>query len=226
MEKQIEIPGKRKKEKAKAAQPGRAPASPNRWVPPVSGGSLPRALSLPLSLPSGAGLLAPVAFPHAPTLSLVALWDRPVSSAFPAPAVDQHARTRARTPRSRATSPAHAPQLLFEHRPCPHSLPHPISHSLAPSRALLALLGLAGDPRPSCHSSSPSEAALGHPELRPEVRHPSVPLALLKLVQALARLRPPPHGWNSSSELTRPARSPPSSILPSLTLVSWPQPNQ
>jgi hypothetical protein len=31
----------------------------------------------------------------------------------PRPAVDQHARTHARTPRSLATSPAHAPQLLF-----------------------------------------------------------------------------------------------------------------
>jgi hypothetical protein len=55
---------------------------------------------------------------------------------------------------------------------------------------------------------------------------PSVPLALLKLVQALARLRPPPRGRNPSPELPRPARSPRSAILPSLTLVSRPQPYQ
>jgi hypothetical protein len=106
------------------------------------------------------------------SLSLVASWDRPASFAFPAPDVDQHAHTRARTPRSPATSPAHAPQLLFEHRPHPHSLSHPSSHNLAISRALHTSLNLAGDPRPLCRSSSPPEAALGHPELRPEVRHP------------------------------------------------------
>jgi hypothetical protein len=55
---------------------------------------------------------------------------------------------------------------------------------------------------------------------------PGVPLALLKLVQALARLRPPPRGRNPSPELPRLARSPPSAILPSLTLVSWSQPYQ
>jgi hypothetical protein len=53
-----------------------------------------------------------------------------------------------------------------------------------------------------------------------------VPLALLKLVQALARLRPPPRGRNPSPELPRPARSPLLAILPSLTKVSWPQPYQ
>jgi hypothetical protein len=54
----------------------------------------------------------------------------------PRPAVDQHVRTRARTKRSPATSPAHAPQLLFEHRPHPHSLPRFISPKLALSLAL------------------------------------------------------------------------------------------
>jgi hypothetical protein len=49
----------------------------------------------------------------------------------PHPAMDQHARTRARTLRSLATSPAHTPQLLFEHRPHPHSLPRSISRKLA-----------------------------------------------------------------------------------------------
>jgi hypothetical protein len=70
MEKQLEIPGKMKKpnqpSRPSLAQPGHAPASPDRWVPPVSDGSLPRALSLSLSLPSGAGLSSPVAFARAP----------------------------------------------------------------------------------------------------------------------------------------------------------------
>jgi hypothetical protein len=53
MEKQIEIPGKRKRPKQpsrpNSAQPGRAPAPLDRWVPPISDDSLPCALSLPLS---------------------------------------------------------------------------------------------------------------------------------------------------------------------------------
>jgi hypothetical protein len=249
----------------------------------------PRALSLSLSLPSGSGLSAPVALvPLAPSasrarlvsasnhyplrarsLSFAVPCDRPVSSAFPAPAVDQNTRTCARTPRSPATSPAHAPQLIFEHLPHPHSLPCLISHSLAFPRALPTPFDLAGDRRPPCQSFIPPEAMPGHPELCPEVRHmfpclvfpmvlrcwpisaspevgrggrctcavagqigpgqcpalaPGVPISLLKIVQALASLRPPPHGRNPSPELPRPARSPPSAVLPSLTPVSRPQP--
>ena len=146
-----------------SGQPRCTPAPPDKWVPPVSGGSLPCALSLSLSLLSTL---------CQPSLSLSTPWDRPVCSAFPTPVVDQHARTRARTPRSPATSPARAPQHLFEHRPRPHSFPRPISHSLALSRALPTLLDLAGDPRPPCQSSSPPEATPGHPELRSKVRHP------------------------------------------------------
>jgi hypothetical protein len=49
MEKQIEITGKMKKPKQPSSvQRAHALALPDRWVPPVSGGSLPRALSLPL----------------------------------------------------------------------------------------------------------------------------------------------------------------------------------
>jgi hypothetical protein len=72
MEKQIEIPGKRKKPKQpsrpNSAQPSLAPARLRR----KTGGFHPSAavpfpaLSLSLSLPSGAGLSAPVAFAHAP----------------------------------------------------------------------------------------------------------------------------------------------------------------
>jgi hypothetical protein len=126
MEKQLEIPGKMKKpnqpSRPSLAQPGHAPASPDRWVPPVSDGSLPRALSLSLSLPSGAGLSSPVAFARAPlspsasrahlvsasnryppppppprarSLFLAAPWDRPISSAFPAPGHVARPRTPA-----------------------------------------------------------------------------------------------------------------------------------
>jgi hypothetical protein len=111
MEKQIR--NSREKGKAKAAQLGRAHAPPDRWVPPVSGGSLPRALTLSLSLPSGARLSAPLAFaraplspsaslarlvsapsryPHAPALSRCVVGP-PISSAFPAPAVDKRAHS-------------------------------------------------------------------------------------------------------------------------------------
>jgi hypothetical protein len=82
----------------------------------------------------------------------------------------EHVHSR-RTLRTLATSPAHAPQLLFEHRPRPHSLPHPSLHNLALSRALPMPLNLARDPRPPCRSSSPPEDTLGHPELCPKVRH-------------------------------------------------------
>jgi hypothetical protein len=68
-------------------------------------------------------------------------------------------------------SPAHAPQLPFEHRPHLHSLPCLTSRKLTLSRALLSSLALAGVPRPPCWLSSPSEAAPSHPELCPEVRN-------------------------------------------------------
>jgi hypothetical protein len=173
------------------------------------------------------------------SLSLAAPWHRPVSSAFPAPVVEEHARTRARTLRSLATSPTHAPQLLFEHRPRPHSLPRPISHSLtlscsahaarprrrsAPAMPVVQSAGShARPPRapprgktpvpmlgfPNCASllanfdfvggwSWRSAAPARWPAKLARSSAPAttlgVPLDLLKLVQALARLRPPPHG--------------------------------
>jgi hypothetical protein len=141
----------------------------------------------PLPLPSGTVLSAPIALARAP-FSLSASWAHPVStmncfavrplspslrrgtalSALPSPrtAVDQHTHTST----SSATSPAHAPQLPFEHRPHPHSLPCPISRKLTLSRALLSPLGFAGVPRSSCRPSNPLGAAPSYPELRPEVR--------------------------------------------------------
>jgi hypothetical protein len=50
---------------------------------------------------------------------------------------------------------------------------------------------------------------------------PKVPLPLLKLAQALARLKPPPRGRDSSPELLRPARDLPSVVLPSVPSDSW-----
>jgi hypothetical protein len=63
------------------------------------------------------------------------------------------------------------PQLLFEPRPCPHSLPRLISCSLALARALLTPPDLAGDPRPPPRPSSSPETAPSHPELHLEVGH-------------------------------------------------------
>jgi hypothetical protein len=190
MEKQLENPRKKKKAKqpkpAHPAQRGHAPAPPDRWAPPISGGFLPHALTLSLSLPSRARLSVPVPFAHSPLFPLCfagplyqtssrcpmrslppSLRRGPPLSVLPSPrlTVDQRAYSRT-SPESSATSPAHAPPL-FEHRARPHSLPHPISHSPAPSRALPMPLSFAGDPRPPCRSSSSSEATPSDPELRP-----------------------------------------------------------
>jgi hypothetical protein len=53
---------------------------------------------------------------------------------------------------------------------------------------------------------------------------PVLLLPLLKLAKALARLKPPPHGWNGSPELLRPARGFLTTVLPSLPVDSWPLP--
>jgi hypothetical protein len=53
---------------------------------------------------------------------------------------------------------------------------------------------------------------------------PKVPLPLLKLALALARLKPPPRGRNASPKLLRPARDLLSAVLLSLPSDSWPLP--
>jgi hypothetical protein len=53
---------------------------------------------------------------------------------------------------------------------------------------------------------------------------PKVPLSLLKLAKALARLKPPPRSRDSSPELLWPARDILSVVLPSLPVDSWPLP--
>jgi hypothetical protein len=50
------------------------------------------------------------------------------------------------------------------------------------------------------------------------------PLPLLKLAQALVRLKPPPRGRNGSPEFLRLARGFLTAILPSLPMDSWPFP--
>jgi hypothetical protein len=63
----------------------RAPAPPDRWAPPVSGGSLACALCSLLPLPYGVGLSAPRSA-CSRALSLFAPWDHPVSVAPRSPA--------------------------------------------------------------------------------------------------------------------------------------------
>jgi hypothetical protein len=133
---------------------------------------------------------------------------------------------------------AHAPQLLFEHRPHSHSLPCPISRKLTLSRALPTLLDLAGDQRPPCQSSSLPEAAPGHPELRPEVRHPfpcSVFPSMLRCWPIVASLEvgcgSPSHprggrpNWPGPVPPRRPWRSPrPAKVSPGLNAPQTPSP--
>jgi hypothetical protein len=51
-----------------------------------------------------------------------------------------------------------------------------------------------------------------------------LPLPLLKLAKALARLKPPPRGRNGSQEFLRSARGFLTTVLPSLPVDSWPFP--
>ena len=191
-----------KNEKGKAAEStqlglarprARAPASPDRWVPPISGNPLPRTPSLTLSLASGAMLSAPVSTPTCPSSlsalracfaspravnparpsSLSAPWACAVSSAFPVPVVDQRTRALAHVARNLGHVVRPRIPALFEHRLHPHSHPRLISRSLALASALPTPSDLAGDPRPPPRSSSSPEATPSDPELRPEVRHPS-----------------------------------------------------
>jgi glycine/D-amino acid oxidase-like deaminating enzyme len=53
---------------------------------------------------------------------------------------------------------------------------------------------------------------------------PKVPLPLLKLAKALARLKPLPRDQNALLELLRSTRDFLSAVLPSLPVDSWPLP--
>ncbi|KAL5654374.1 hypothetical protein ACJX0J_033693, partial [Zea mays] len=74
------------------------------------------------------------------------------------------------SPGSSATSLCPRPSS-FEPRPCPHSLPHLISRSPAPARALLTPPDIVRDPCPPPRPSSSPDTAPSHPELHPKVRH-------------------------------------------------------
>jgi hypothetical protein len=149
---------------------------PERWTPPVSGGFLPRAPTLSLSLPSGVRLSAPVSIAHsplfplclagslrqtpshypcAPTLSLATPWDRPASPAFPAPVVDQ-----------RAPSRTFVGILGHVARPCPQlllSTAH--TRTLSPIPFRTTSLSLALYPRRSASPETRAHRA-GHPTHR------------------------------------------------------------
>jgi hypothetical protein len=184
------------KEKTNSAQPAQlSPARPRAHAASQGGFHLsavvfsPRALPSPLLLPSGAILSAPIALAHTP-FSLSTSQARPVSTMnrfvvhpLSLSLCAMGPPCQLRLPRDPPWTSAHAcrdpqprrlpmhPQLPFEPRPHPHSLPCPISRKLTLSRALLSPLGFAGVPRPPCRPSNPPEAAPSRPELCPKVRH-------------------------------------------------------
>jgi hypothetical protein len=199
MEKQLENLEKKKKAKQpsrpSSAQPGRVPARPRRLTGGIhlsASTSSPAPPSLSRPLPSGARLSVPVSPARTPLSSLCL--------AGPACQSPSHCPTRPfslslcrgpslsvppspRPPWTSECALAHVTgilghvalptlQLVFEPRPCPHSLPRLISRCPALARALLTPPDLVEDPRPPPRPSSLPETTPSHPELRPEVRHP------------------------------------------------------
>jgi hypothetical protein len=196
MEKELENSEKKKRGKqpkpAQSAQPGRAPASSDRRIPPISGSSPSRAPSLPHSLCSGASLSAPVSFPvrslslclagpvrQSPSRCparpfLLSLRRGPYLSVLPLPhlswtGVCALAHVAGFLGHDAPTRPA----PFIEPRQCPAHTPHLISCSSALSRALPLPPTAAGDPCLRSRPSSSPETAPSLFELRPEVRHPS-----------------------------------------------------
>jgi hypothetical protein len=139
-----------------------------QWGRVVGAGFFARAPLFPLCL-AGPALQGAEPLPHAPILSLC---HGPPLSALPSP---RPSWTSERALAHFAGILGHValptPQLLFEPRPRPHSLPRLISSSPAPARALLTLPDLGGDPRLPPRPSSSLETAPSQSELRPEVRH-------------------------------------------------------
>ena len=141
-----------------SAQPGRAPAPPDRRTPPVSGNPLSCALPLSRSLPSGADLSVPVSSLACPS-SLPASRARIASRRAVAPSTPlfsvcvvglpyQFCPLRARRGLARAHShtspdfsammPAHASQLPFRSPLVPRAHPSPhFAHPRSPSRSAL-----------------------------------------------------------------------------------------
>jgi hypothetical protein len=156
-------------------------------MPPLTSGpnlsapvtSPARSLSLSLSVSRARFASVEPLPPHVP-FSRSAPWTLTVRSAFPAPAVDQHVRTRARRRVSRPRCPPMRPAPFIEPRQCPAHTPHLISHSFALSRALPMPPAAAGDPHPRSRPSRSPETAPSLPKLRPKVRHPSpCPISLI-----------------------------------------------
>jgi hypothetical protein len=195
MEKQLGNSGKRKKAKqpsrpSSAARPRHltsgfhlSPTTPSPARPlspslcPTGPGCRrrfprPRALLLSLLCRPTFPVVEPLP-PRARSLSLSASWACAVSSAVPAPAVDQRVRALAHVAGNLGHVVRPRVPALFEHRLHPHSLPRLISRSPVLASALSTPSDLAGDPRPPPRSSSSPEATPSDPELRLEVRHPS-----------------------------------------------------
>jgi hypothetical protein len=123
---------------------------------------LPRPSCPSSPLPWARLISAPSRYPCAPALSLCVCVCRGAAlSASPSPRppwTSTRALAHARQDPRPHRPPTH-PQLLFEHRPRPHSLPRPISHSLALSLALC----------PRCSTSPETHARLDN---RPAHRKP------------------------------------------------------
>jgi hypothetical protein len=148
-EKHLEIQGKRKANSAQQAQPSqaaRALTPPDRWAPSVSDGPRSHALAPPLPLPGGADLstplptrACPLSFLRCAPASLASWTVCPHTLSCCAVGLPCQLRilrnrrwpTSEHPPWRPPTSFAHTPQLLFEPRPHPRSLPCLISPSLA-----------------------------------------------------------------------------------------------
>jgi hypothetical protein len=201
MEKELENP--RKKKKPFRPKPAHQAQSRAR-LPPVTGGprlsapvSHARPLSLAhypvgpicrrqllhlLALPLSLCLAGPIhqrraVAPAHPLYSLCAV-DPPCQIRLPH---DRRGPARAHSrmsPGFSATTPAHAPNSLFRAPLVPRTRPSPhFAHPRPLSRSAHAA---AGDSRPCSRPSCSPETAPSLPELRPEVRHPSLcPISLI-----------------------------------------------
>jgi hypothetical protein len=139
--------------------------------------------------------LFPLSQRRAPALSA------PPSPPSPSVTVDRRMRTRACRRVSRPRRSPTRPAPFLEPHQCPAHTPCLISHNFTLSHALPTPLAAAGDPRPCSLPSSSPETAPSLPELRPEVRHPS--LGPISLIVPCARpISPSPvfgHGGPSCS---------------------------
>jgi hypothetical protein len=168
MEKQLENPEKKKK----AKQPSQA-ARPHRLIGgiPLSAATSPARAPLSSLCLTGPVRKSPSRCPTHP-FSL-SLHHGPSLSVPPSPRLSwtsECALTHVARILGHVALPR--PQLLFEPRPRPHSLPRLISRRPALARALLTPPELVRDPRPPPRPSSSPETAPSHPKLRPKVRHP------------------------------------------------------